>query len=484
MPPTHSHLTRSHIYTVFLYLLIPDPTLNRRNQRTAIQVLRNTPQLFETIIIPVSPPPTFAEHLATPPVNISSTGTVSFLTTRPIAAQPYDRQRRPALLGRDTSADVAAAAGTSIWGGGMDPNMPATFIPNPPTPPQQSNDMMAAMREMMESMEGRMEARIQQALNQRSGPPSAGSQRPLPRIPREAPPPPPGPPTPPPPLMPFVNFPDVPQARNGPKMARPEVFDGERAKCRTFIRNIEVYVFVNGYQFPNKATKVLFLLSYVQGKKVDNWKNTMTGRVLEWARTQVPDEQVSSLRRICRSLQEAFGDPNPRDTAITALAHLHQGSDMAEDYVMKFNAYKDDTGYNDVALVELFKRGLNTGLLTRIYGRRPLPGRCEEWQEEAIALDRQWREAQAYTKAAPAKPAAKTTTTPQSQWHPYYQKQTPPQNQQQQQPQPAKPTPPAPQITARDPNAMDVDRSQRGPICCYKCGGLGTWPEIAREGWT
>ncbi|KAG9227304.1 hypothetical protein CCMSSC00406_0004157 [Pleurotus cornucopiae] len=140
---------------------------------------------------------------------------------------------------------------------------------------------------------------------------------------------------------------------------------------------------------------------------------------------------------------------------------------------MKFNAYKDDTGYNDVALVELFKRGLNAGLLTRIYGRRPLPGRCEEWQEEAIALDRQWREAQAYAKAAPAKLATKTTTTPQNQWRPYDQKQTPPQNQQQQQQQPAKPTPPAPQIAARDPNAMDVDRSQRGPIRCYKCGGLG-----------
>ncbi|KAJ8691969.1 hypothetical protein PTI98_011485 [Pleurotus ostreatus] len=55
MPPSRTHLTRSHIYTVFPYYLIPDPTLNRRNQRTAIQALKSTPQLFETIIIPVSP---------------------------------------------------------------------------------------------------------------------------------------------------------------------------------------------------------------------------------------------------------------------------------------------------------------------------------------------------------------------------------------------------------------------------------------------
>ncbi len=103
---------------------------------------------------------------------------------------------------------------------------------------------------------------------------------------------------------------------------------------------------------------------------------------------------------------------------------------------------------------------------------------CEEWQDEAIALDRQWREAQAYAKAAPAKPAARATTTTtatQNQWRPYYQRQTPPQNPppQQQQQQQARPTPPAPQIAARDPNAMDIDRSQRAPIRCYKCGGLG-----------
>ncbi|KAG9221351.1 hypothetical protein CCMSSC00406_0009928 [Pleurotus cornucopiae] len=415
---------------------------------------------------------------------------MSYSTTRIIAPQPYNRQRRPALLGRDTSEEVG---GPSTWAGALDPTTPAyswppAVTPNTPNPantqpqPEQGNgDLLTTMRQMMTDMEQRMEARIQQALVQPSRPASVASchSRALPRLPREAPfpPPPPGPPTPPPPA-PLVELPPAPQARNyGPKMARPEVFDGERAKCRGFIRNIEVYIFVNAYQFPNEATKVLYLLSYVQGKKVDNWKNTMTTKVLEWTRTHVHDEQVSSFRRICHSLQEAFGDPNPRDTAVTALTHLHQGSDTAEDYVMKFNAHKDDTGYNDVALVELFKRGLNAGLLTRIYGRRPLPTNCEEWQDEAIALDRQWREAQAYAKSAPAKPAAKTTTTtaPQNQWRPYYQRQTPPQqNQQQQQPQQqASPTPPAPQIAARDSNAMDVDRSQRTPIRCYKCGGLG-----------
>lgn len=246
-----------------------------------------------------------------------------------------------------------------------------------------------------------------------------------------------------------------------------------------------MYIFVNAYQFPNEATKVLYLLSYIQGKKVDNWKNTMTTKVLEWTRTRVHDEQVSSFRRICRSLQEAFGDPNPRDTAVTALNHLHQGSDTAEDYVMKFNAHKDDTGYNDMALVELFKRGLNARLLTRIYGRRPLPTDCEGWQEEAIALDRQWREAQAYAKSAPTKPAARmtTTTATQNQWRPYYQRQTPPQqNQQQQQPQQqARQTPP-PRRLRLEIRTRWMWTGRRGhPSVVTNVEGWGTWPEIARE---
>ncbi|KAG9226459.1 hypothetical protein CCMSSC00406_0003338 [Pleurotus cornucopiae] len=195
---------------------------------------------------------------------------MSFSTIRPIATQPYDRQRRPALLGRDTSEEVG---GPSMWAGALDPAPPADTPTDTQTQPEQGNgDLLAAMRQMMTDMEQRMEARIQQALVQPSRPASVASRssRALPRLPRGIPfpPPPPGPPTPPPPPAPLVELPPAPQARNyGPKMARPEVFDGERAKCRRFIRNIEVYIFINAYQFPNEATKVLYLLSYVQGKK-------------------------------------------------------------------------------------------------------------------------------------------------------------------------------------------------------------------------
>ncbi len=205
---------------------------------------------------------------------------MSYSTVRPIAHHPYDRQGRQ----RGPGSDMSSVAGPSsqVWEEGS--TAPLLFRAETPQPRQQEdNNMLEAMRQMMADMEARMEQRIQQALLQPSPPTSQSSRssRALPHIPRGAPPPPPGPPTPPPPPAPLVELPPAPQARNGPKMVRPEVFDGERAKCRGFIRNIEVYIFVNAYQFPNEATKVLYLLSYVQGKKVDNWKNTMTTKVLE-----------------------------------------------------------------------------------------------------------------------------------------------------------------------------------------------------------
>lgn len=72
---------------------------------------------------------------------------------------------------------------------------------------------------------------------------------------------------------------------------------------------------------------------------------------------------VSDFRRFSEELEKMFGDPNPRETAISTLSTLRQGNEPAEEYIMKFEALQADTGYNDIALVELFKRGMNPGLL-------------------------------------------------------------------------------------------------------------------------
>ncbi len=115
-----------------------------------------------------------------------------------------------------------------------------------------------------------------------------------------------------------------------------------------------------------------------------------------------------------------------RDRAATARLHIQDvkmGKGTAEEYIVSFQEHEILSKFGDVALVEAFKRGLNSSLLQRIYALPTMPTTLVEWKEWSRKLDRQYREAQIFQKAtrpAPAnnsnssRPAAKAQNVPSS----------------------------------------------------------------------
>jgi len=56
-------------------------------------------------------------------------------------------------------------------------------------------------------------------------------------------------------------------------------------------------------------------------------------------------------------MDAAFGDPNPEDTAQTKLRRIFQGNRSAEEYIVQFQTYETQTGFDNKALIEAFKKG-------------------------------------------------------------------------------------------------------------------------------
>lgn len=168
------------------------------------------------------------------------------------------------------------------------------------------------------------------------------------------------------------------------KVATPDVFDGSLSKADTFLSQLAIYF--HGRRVQNDDDKVIAALSYMKG-----------GTAGPWAKLKIKEfthagEVTSTWDEFLEEFQEAFGDPDPASTARHKMDQLKQGSHTAEEYVASFRELKEDTGYNDAALVEKFEKGLNSSLVDKIYCLPEMPITLAEWMKWATKLDRQWRQ--------------------------------------------------------------------------------------------
>lgn len=108
-----------------------------------------------------------------------------------------------------------------------------------------------------------------------------------------------------------------------------------------------------------------------------------------------------------------FKDPDPGATARYKLNQLKQGSMTAMEFISAFKLAKVNSGLNDVALVDIFKRGLNRPLVEKIYNLPIVPSTLEEWFAYANRFDLNWRQLQQLNKQESKTPTS-TSITPKS----------------------------------------------------------------------
>ena len=183
-------------------------------------------------------------------------------------------------------------------------------------------------------------------------------------------------------------------------------------------------------------------------------------------------------------IESKFGEEDKHTTMSFKIRTMQQGDKHADEHVQEFQRAALEAGYEGYPLVVEFKRSLNAGLRRQLQNLRPQPITIGQWYKEAITVDCQWRVAKAeeafYTKANSSS-VKKDTDKP---------KETRPNQPRQGNSQYTKAWQPrtfqlAPQGAGsnqgnaagqKDPNAMDVDRSnwgKRPPIKCYNCQGTG-----------
>ena len=104
------------------------------------------------------------------------------------------------------------------------------------------------------------------------------------------------------------------------------------------------------------------------------------------------------VEELFTEIRQEFGEFDKESRKIDKLRMLEQGEKTIDKYVQEFKRAARGSGYEERALVEEFKRGLNRGIRRRLAEAELPPTIIMQWQERAVQLDCNMRQSRAEEK--------------------------------------------------------------------------------------
>ena len=166
-----------------------------------------------------------------------------------------------------------------------------------------------------------------------------------------------------------------------PKLASPEKFDGTTSKAQGFLNDLLIYFDAREPEFKTISSKVYFATSLLKDK-AKTWVDTLLGDGEKHILEVFPN-----FLAFQKAFKARFSDPLEAENARITLKGLKQGTGTVQDYVESFEQYQDRTGYDDVALIEIFEEGLLSSIAKAMYTLQAFPTSLDGWKMEAKKLD-------------------------------------------------------------------------------------------------
>ena len=175
------------------------------------------------------------------------------------------------------------------------------------------------------------------------------------------------------------SVPLVPTQSHGmsPKVALPEKFDGSISKCRRFISSVENVFAIQPTRYSTSEIKTRFI------------GTLLTGDALSWFSGIVdysPD-LLLDYKKFVGELRNLFDDPHAQRHACNSLKRLRQGKFSVTSYSAKFRHLALETGYNDLAMMDIFRSGLNEEVKDVLATSLVDPGNLDELIKLCVKID-------------------------------------------------------------------------------------------------
>ena len=92
-------------------------------------------------------------------------------------------------------------------------------------------------------------------------------------------------------------------------------------------------------------------------------------------------------RNFQTDLSAAFSDMDRHTTARLEIDNVKQGSSSVDEYNIRFTEVAMLTEYDELALIEKYKRGLKEAILSKMDSLPTMPANLSEWKQHASLFD-------------------------------------------------------------------------------------------------
>jgi len=187
----------------------------------------------------------------------------------------------------------------------------------------------------------------------------------------------------------------------------PFVFTGDRNTSRKFINNFDLWCLLNQHNDTMKKplSRVVALLSYMDGDKVDAWKEEQMHILEKAANDGVQETNEDLWKDFIERFRNAFTNQNQREESYQKLCKLKQ-EDSLDDFFTKFKqlAFEAGVPLDDKGTIKTLKHGMNKGLTSAIINSpkfdptADVPWTFKQWEEQARQSHLKWKAAAEFTQ--------------------------------------------------------------------------------------
>ena len=135
-----------------------------------------------------------------------------------------------------------------------------------------------------------------------------------------------------------------------------------------------------------EATKMAWVLFYVQGGVAEAWKDNLLDKLLK------EESEVEIVEKLFNKMRNEFGETEEEEKKIEQLRTIEQRDRTYDEYIQEFKKITRESRYERWPFIEEFKRGLNRGIKKKLAETKSPSSSIEEWQERLVRLDRNQRQ--------------------------------------------------------------------------------------------